>query len=94
MLQEVLHYDGNLRVWFDTDIRFKLGGDLSADIVPLPRLVMSRSNERLSEDSRLTNKQSVKLAVVERAMYNIGRDAVPAPQDTESKPDKFLNTDG
>ena len=59
----------------------------------LPRLVTSRSHERLSDDSRLTSKQSVKLAVVERAIHNIGRDAAPASKDDKSKIDKFLNTD-
>ena len=73
ILQEILHYDSNLRVWFDRDISFDVGSDLSADIVSLPRLVTSRSNEKLSDDSRLTSKQSVKLAVVERAIHNIGR---------------------
>jgi len=73
ILQEILHYDGYLRIWFDRDISFESGSELSADIVSLPRLVTSRSNEKLSDDSRLTSKQSVKLAVVERAIYNIGR---------------------
>ena len=82
ILQEILHYDSSLRVWFDRDISFEVGGDLSADIVSLPRLVTSRSHEKLSDDSRLTSKQSVKLAVVERAMHNIGRDAAPASKDT------------
>ena len=93
ILQEILHYDSSLRVWFDRDISFEVGSDLSADIVSLPRLVTSRSNEKLSDDSRLTSKQSVKLAVVERAMHNIGRDAVPASKPIVSKLDKFLNTD-
>jgi hypothetical protein len=93
ILQEILHYDSSLRVWFDRDISFEVGGDLSADIVSLPRLVTSRSHEKLSDDNRLTNKQSVKLAVVERAMHNIGRDASPESKDTASKLDKFLNTD-
>ena len=93
ILQEILHYDSTLRVWFDRDISFEVGGDLSADIVSLPRLVTSRSHEKLSDDSRLTSKQSVKLAVVERAMHNIGRDAAPASKDDKSKLDKFLNTD-
>ena len=93
ILQEILHYDSSLRVWFDRDISFEVGGDLSADIVSLPRLVTSRSHEKLSDDSRLTSKQSVKLAVVERAMHNIGRDAAPAPKDVVSKLDKFLNVD-
>ena len=60
-----MHYDSSLRIWFDRDISFEVGGDLSADIVSLPRLVTSRSHEKLSDDSRLTSKQSVKLAVVE-----------------------------
>lgn len=93
ILQEILHYDSSLCVWFDRDISFEVGSDLSADIVSLPRLVTSRSHEKLSDDSRLTSKQSVKLAVVERAMHNIGRDAAPASKPTASKLDKFLNTD-
>ena len=66
---------------------------MSADIVSLPRLVTSRSHEKLNDDSRITSKQSVKLAVVERAMHNIGRDAATASKDDVSKLDKFLNTD-
>ena len=93
ILQEILHYDSSPRIWFDRDISFEVGGDLSADIVSLPRLVTSRSHEKLSDDSRLINKQSVKLAMVERAMHNIGRDAAPAPKDDVSKLDKFLNAD-
>ena len=93
ILQEILHSDSSLRVWFDRDISFEVGGDLSADIVSLPRLVTSRSHEKLGDDSRLTSKQSVKLAVVERAMQNIGRDATPASKDDVSKIEKFLNRD-
>ena len=93
ILQEILHYDSSLRVWFDRDISFEVGDDLSANIVSLPRLVTSRSHEKLSDDSRLSSKQSVKLAVIERAMYNIGIDAAPAPKDDASKLDKFLNMD-
>ena len=93
ILQEILHYDSSLRVWFDRDINFEVGGELSADIVSLPRLVTSRSHEKLSDDSRLARKQSVKLAVVERVMINIGRDAAPASKDDVSKLDKFLRTD-
>ena len=57
ILQEILHYDSSLRIWFDRDISFEVGGDLNADIASLPRLVTSRSNEKLSDDSRLTSKQ-------------------------------------
>ena len=57
ILQEILHYDGNLCIWFDRDISFEVGGDLSADIVSLPRLVTSCSHKKLSDDSRLSNKK-------------------------------------
>ena len=93
ILQEILHYDSSLRVWFDRDISFEVGGDLSADIASLPRLVTSRSHEKLSDDSKLTSKQSVNLAVVERAMHKIGRDPAPASKPTTSNLDKFLNAD-
>jgi hypothetical protein len=66
---------------------------LSADIVSLPRLVTSRSHEKLSDDRRLVSKQSVKLAVIELAMHNFGRDAAPASETTVSKINKFLNID-
>ena len=59
----------------------------------LPRLVTSRSHEKLSDDSGLSSKQSVKLGVVERAMHSIGRDAATASKDDVSKLDRFLNTD-
>ena len=92
VLQEILHYDGYLRIWFDRDISFEVGSDLSADIVSLPRLVTSRSNERLNEDSRITGKQSVKLTVVERVIDSIGRDTSLASKSTISALDKFMNT--
>ena len=93
ILQEILHYDSSLRVWFDRDISFEVGSDLSSDIVSLPRLVTSRSHEKLSDDSRLTSKQSVKLAVVERAMHKIGRDAEVSCKGDSLMLGKFLSTD-
>ena len=63
ILQEILHYDGYLRIWLDRDINFAVGEGLSADIMSLPHLLTSRSNERLNEDSRITGKQRLKLTV-------------------------------
>ena len=93
MLQDILHYNGYLRIWFDRDISFSVGEGLSADIVSLPRLVTSRSNEKLNEDSRITGKQSVRLTVVERAIDSIGRDTSLASKSAISALDKSLNTD-
>ena len=44
-------------------------------------LVASHIHKKLSDDSRLASKQSVKLDVVEGAMYNIVRDAAPTSKD-------------
>lgn len=93
ILQEILHYDSSFRIWFDRDVSFEVGGDLSADIVSLPRLVTSRSHEKLSDDSRLTSKQRVKLAVVERSIHNIGRDTEVSCKGDSLMLEKFLNTD-
>ena len=93
ILRELLRSDSSLRVWFDRDISFEVDGDLSADIVSLPRLVTSRSHENLSDDSRLTSKQSVKLAVVERAMYSVGRDTEVSCKGDSLMLEKFLSTD-
>ena len=92
ILQEILHSDSSLRVWFDRDISFEVGGDLSADINSLPRLVTSRSHEKQRDDGRIVSKRNVKLAVVERAIHNIGRDSEKLSQSERAKLDKFLNT--
>ena len=75
------------------DISFEVGSDLSADIVSLPRLVTSRSIEKLSDDSRLVKKIDVKISVVERAIYSIGRDTEVSSKDDSLMLEKFLNTD-
>ena len=92
MLQGILHYNGHLRIWFDRDISYEGGEGLNADIVCLPRLVTSRSNERLTEDNRITSKRGVKLTVVERAIDSIGKGTSLASKSTISVLDKFLNT--
>ena len=78
---------------FGRDISFEVVGELSADIVSFLRLVTSRSHEKLSDDSRLKSKQSVKLAVVERAMYSIGRDTEVSRKGDSLMLEKFLSTD-
>ena len=74
MLQDILYYNGYLCIWFDRNISFEAGSALSADIVSLPRLITPRSNEKLRDDNRITNKRSVKISVVERAIDAVGRD--------------------
>jgi len=93
ILQEIVQYDASLQIWFDRELDFGHGSLIDASIGNLPRIVTSRSIDKKRGDIRLASKQSVKLAVVERAMHNIGRDAAPASKPTVSELDKFLNVD-
>ena len=56
-------------------------------------LVTSRSIEKQSGDSRLVKKIDVKIGVVERAIYSIGRDTEVSSNGDRLMLEKFLNTD-
>ena len=93
ILQEIVAADASLQIWFDRNLDFGHGSLIDASLGNLPRLVTSRSIEKLSDDSRLVRKIDVKISVVERAIYSIGRDtAVPSKGDRLML-EKFLNTD-
>ena len=93
ILQEIVAADACLQIWFDRNLDFGHGSLIDASLGNLPRLVTSRSIEKLSDDSRLVKKIDVKISVVERAIYSIGRDtAVPSKGDRLML-EKFLNTD-
>lgn len=78
-------------MWFDRPINFETGSDVSADLELLPRLVTSRSHQKQSSDARLSTKRDVKLAVVERAMFSIGRDDVAVESGVSSKLQSLLD---
>ena len=93
ILQEIVAADASLQIWFDRNLDFGHGSLIDASLGNLPRLVTSRSIEKLSGDSRLVKKIDVKISVVERAIYSIGRDtAVPSKGDRLML-EKVLNTD-
>ena len=93
ILQEIVAADASLQVWFDRNLDFEHGSLINASLGNLPRLVTSRSIEKLRDDSRLVKKIDVKISVVECALYSIGRDtAVPSKGDSLML-EKFLNTD-
>jgi hypothetical protein len=93
ILQEIVATDASLQIWFDRNLDFEHGSLIDASLGNLPRLVTSRSIEKLSDDSRLVKKIDVKIGVVERAIFSIGRDtAVPSKGDSFML-EKFLNTD-
>jgi hypothetical protein len=93
ILQEIVAADASLQIWFDRHLDFEHGSLIDASLGNLPRLVTSRSIEKLSDDSRLVKKIDVKISVVERAICSIGRDtAVPSKGDSFML-EKFLHTD-
>jgi hypothetical protein len=93
ILQEIVAADASLQIWFDRNLDFGHGSLIDASLGNLPRLVTSRSIEKLSDDSRLVKKIDVKISVVERAMYSIGRDTEVSTNGDRLMLEKFLNTD-
>lgn len=70
-LQELYEDDISIQAWFDRPLAFGAGAAISANVESLPRLVTSRSHERLSDHQALMRKRDVKLDVVERAIQRI-----------------------
>jgi len=93
ILQEIVAADASLQIWFDRHLDFGHGSLIDASLGNLPRLVTSRSIEKLRDDSRLVKKIDVKISVVERAIYSIGRDTVVPSKGDSFMLEKFLNTD-
>jgi hypothetical protein len=93
ILQEIVATDANLQIWFDRYLDFGHGSLIDASLGNLPRLVTSRSIEKLSDDSRLVKKIDVKVSVVECAIYSIGRDTATSSKGDSFMLEKFLNAD-
>ena len=93
ILQEIVAADASLQIWFDRHLDFEYGSLIDASLGNLSRLVTSRSIEKLRDDSRLVKKIDVKISVVERAIYSIGRDTVVPSKGDSFMLEKFLNTD-
>ncbi len=93
ILQEIVAADASLQIWFDRNLDFGHGSLIDASLGNLPRLVTSRSIEKLSDDNRLVKKIDVKISVVERAIDNIGRDIKPMTSSVKLQLNKFLQID-
>jgi hypothetical protein len=93
ILQEIVAADASLQIWFDRHLDFGHGSLIDACLGNLPRLVTSRSIEKLHDDSRLVKKIDVKISVVERAIDNIGRAVEPITNSTKVQLNKFLQID-
>ena len=64
ILQEIFAADASLQIWFDRHLDFGHGSLIDASLGNLPRLVTSRSIEKLSDDSRIVKKIDVKISVI------------------------------
>jgi hypothetical protein len=93
ILQEIVAADASLQIWFDRHLDIEHGSLIDASLGNLPRLVTSRSIEKLSNDSRLVKKINVKISVVERAIDNIGRDIKPMTSSVKLQLNRFLQID-
>jgi hypothetical protein len=93
ILQKIVANDASLQIWFDRNLDFAHGSLIDASLGNLPRLVTSRSIDKLSEDSRLVKKIDVKISVVERAICSIGRETEVWSKGDSLILQKFLNTD-
>ena len=60
ILQEIVAADASLQIWFDRHLDFGHGSLIDVSLGNLPRLVTSRSIEKLSDDSRIVKKIDVK----------------------------------
>lgn len=67
-LQEVYQHDPSIQEWFDRPLAFGGGSEITANMESLPRLVTSRSHERMSGHHALMRKRDVKLDVILRAI--------------------------
>ena len=70
-LQEIYEHDPSVQEWFDRPLVFGGGSAISANVESLPRLVTSRSHERMSDHHALMSKRCVKLDVVLRAIERV-----------------------
>ena len=70
-LQEIYEHDPSIQGWFDRPLVFGGGSAITANVESLPRLVTSRSHERMSDHHALMSKRDVKLDVVLRAIERV-----------------------
>jgi hypothetical protein len=92
ILQKNVAADASLQIWFDRNLDFEHGILIDTSLGNLPHLVTSRSIAKLRNDSRLVKKIDLKISVVERSIYSIGRDTTVPSKGESLMLEKFLNT--
>lgn len=72
-LEEIITADQTLRVWFDREIDFNFGSDLSIDPVGMPRVITSKSMDNLAKDEGMKRfgwktKAEIRLEILKTAL--------------------------
>ena len=84
-----MHQNSSLRIWFDGDISFDTGSDLSANIVCLPRRVAPCSNVELNENWAHYWQAKLELKLVELVIDSTGIDTALASKSAIFPFDRF-----
>jgi hypothetical protein len=72
-LEEVIHCDRSLEVWFDRQLDFGFGSTLSINVVGIPRVVTSRSEyKQTSGFAAIVTKEDIKREILEYALTSNG----------------------
>ena len=85
-LEEILEQDPSLKIWFDRDIDLSIDGNVSLDPIGMPRVITSRSMERLSgakEHFGLMSKREMKMDALKSRLEAIEREST-TQSNTES----------
>lgn len=80
-LEEIITVDQNLLMWFDRDICFEAGNDLSFEPGSMPRVITSKSAENLAKDEGMMRfgwktKAQVKLEILQEALVVLDRESL------------------
>lgn len=75
-LEEIITADQNLRIWFDREIDFNFGSDLSIDPIGMPRVITSKSMDNLAKDEGMKRfgwktKKEVRVSVLKDALEEL-----------------------
>ena len=80
-LEELIHADKSLEIWFDRQLDFGFGGQLSIDVEGIPRVVTSRSaRKQTSGFAANVTKEDIKRELLEYALVATAAVTITAAQ--------------
>lgn len=85
ILQELVHADPSIKIWFDRRLDLEADGDLGLTPIVTLRVVTSCSLDKQSSDFRVMSKREVKMATVDMAISTLLKIRI---EDTEEHKEK------